>query len=123
MGPIAWLRYEEPAARKAENMKTGQKPDWVSWEEWTDPRLGNPWFEHCHWYDPKKLTPTGHCSGRWRHDHQSARMGCYWKSPLGKIVPAIWELWQFGPWIVSGLLKRIGWYRLLERFGVDTSPR
>lgn len=114
--------FGEPAQQIAKNKLTGQKPDWMTWEQWGGHHRPR-YFNECHWYDPENITPTGHCWGGLSHNHQSRIMKWYWASPFGIIIPVVWELWQFSPFFLSALLERLGYYRLLERFGVDTSPR
>lgn len=111
-------RFGEHPDQIAENKKTGQRPPYVSDEAW----FGDGYyFNHCHWYDRDDKS-GGHCNGRWRHDHQPQIMKWYWKGP-GIILSPLGLAWEARWFIVGDILDRLGWYRLLERFGVDTSPR
>lgn len=112
--------FFEAKAQKAKNMETFQKPDSMSWEDWCDHRRPG-WVYECHWYDPPEYGGGG-CWGGTHHDHQPVIMKWYWKSPLGKIIPPLYFMWEARWLIVSAILEKLGWYDLLERFGVDTSP-
>lgn len=127
--PIRKWLYSEDPNQIAHNMQDGQKPDSMSWADWCDYDRPNYWGRECHMYDDKlapetvtKKTNGGHCRGDLYHDHSPRIMTWYWASPWGVVVPAVWELWQFRGYILSEWLERLGWYRLLEKFGVDTSP-
>lgn len=116
MGLIAWL-HAEPPEQLAHNQATFQKPDHVSWEDWSRRFTG---YE-CSWYDPNPNRRG--CSGGTHHDHRRRIDHWYWASPLSLIIPPLYFLWEARWFVFSGILERLGWYRLLERFGVDTSPR
>lgn len=109
--------YFESKEQVARNKQTGQRPPGVSDEEWFG---AGQYFDHCHWYDKKG---TGHCCGEWHHDHTPVVMKIYWKSPLAWVIPPLAFAWELRWFVLSRLLEKLGWYWLLERLGVDTSPR
>ncbi len=76
--------FGESAAQHEDNMRTGQKPDEMRWEDWCDQHRKGYWERECHWYDPwygrEKLPGrhNGHCTGALPHNHQDRIMRWYW---------------------------------------------
>lgn len=66
------------------------------WSRYDTPRITcddtrpDYWTE-CHW------DCCGHCCDR-KHDHTPLSTRLYWKSPLGKIVPRVWEFGALRGW-------------------------
>lgn len=92
--------WGETTQQIAENKRTGQKPESMSWEDWCNPRRRGYFFgpvAECHWYDPPELTSPGHCRGDLDHDHQKRFMKWYWRGPGRAIAPLYWAV-QFRRW-------------------------
>lgn len=91
--------FGESRAQIAHNKETGQKPEAMSWQAWCDPssrqRQRRLFDYECHWYDDPKYSHGKHCAElALGHDHQPRYMKWYWNSPLGRIIPPLFFLWE-----------------------------